>query len=63
MLSIYGIFFGCQSLKYVDISNLIIENDIELYFDIASDCTIKINQKIIDKIKYPSSCDIIIKND
>ena len=64
IISHYAIFFGCESLSYIDISNLIVENNTELYFDLPENCQIKINKNIIDKIKYqPQSCKIIYKDE
>ena len=56
----YHIFYGCNSLTYVDISGFITTKKIILFYNIPNNCIIIINKKSENKIEdIPSTCQII----
>ena len=44
-------FYNCGSLKNVDVSSFLIENNIYLFNNLPSNCQIKIHSKALNKIK------------
>ena len=53
------LFFGCNSLKYINISRLIFEKNTTLFDTLPENCEIRINNKSYGKIQtIPSSCKI-----
>jgi len=56
-------FYGCNELKYADISSFKIEDTINLFSNLPDGCTIKINTISNNKINtIPGSCHIIIQD-
>ena len=52
--------YGCNSLKFADISSFIIEDNITLFTNLPEECVVKVNKKSYNKINdIPSSCEII----
>jgi len=53
-----NIFIGCSSLRNIDISNFIINNNV--YFYSSDNCTLIINKKI-NKDYIITGCEIFLK--